>query len=503
VPASFDCGDVDGNFAAPEIGQAFCIGDGLSFADEPQTFFIPDGATRLFLGHAERRTNQVLEAAVHHLGDNYGTAGLFALDPNPEGRCFWTNFDMPSGFTPSGARVRLDLAGTDIGSNSVWVNGQQIAYLPNTGYTAWLEDRAFTVNLSLLQPTGNQVGICSNGGNLDDFLFKNLRFEVAPPVVVQPEPSDPTPYHLGDLRGQFVGDGVGTGDWGLFANMPIPYGKSWTSPSFAVESPETLAGASLLFDIAQTDINNNPVYVNGTWVGNLPIRRDGTVWSAEEFPFDPALLKEFGNRIEMRSGNLFGYVEVDDFMMRNVRLAVAQQDAAPPGGYADNTGFQELVIDFGSPVDSDGDGLTDAQEAALGTNPDEPDSDFDGIIDFVEVNMDGNPDNYTPGQDTDPNNEDTDNDGIRDGDEVQNGTNPNDDADYPGNGDFDSDGVLDAADLLGCTRIALRLAQEPVDAVESMRCDAAPLDGSGAPQLDQHVGAGDLLVIQRRLLQLQ
>lgn len=41
--------------------------------------------------------------------------------------------------------------------------------------------------------------------------------------------------------------------------------------------------------------------------------------------------------------------------------------------------------------DSDNDGLTDAQELALGTNPLSPDSDGDGRSDLVEVEEGGNP----------------------------------------------------------------------------------------------------------------
>lgn len=351
IPEGFDCGDFDGGFAAPEIGQVFCIGDGLSFANEPQTFLVPDAATRLFLGHAERLSSQVIESAVHHLGDNYGTAGLFALAPNPEGVSFTSNpFDLPTGFTPSSGRVVVDLVGTDIGGNSVWVNGQRIAYLPITGadITTWVEDLSFSVDPSILLPTGNTIQLRSNGGNLDDFLFQNLRFEVAPPVVLLPEPTDPTPYHLGCNCGQFIGDGVGAGNWGLFASMPTPYGTSWTSPPFDVESPETLGGASVVIDIAQTDRGNNLVLVNGTVIGTLPIRPDGTVWSTdEEIGFDPALLEETGNRIEVRSGYLVaGLAEVDDFMMRNARLAVAPEAAVPPGGYADNAGVHELIIEI-------------------------------------------------------------------------------------------------------------------------------------------------------------
>jgi hypothetical protein len=66
-------------------------------------------------------------------------------------------------------------------------------------------------------------------------------------------------------------------------------------------------------------------------------------------------------------------------------------------------------------TDSDGDGLTDEQEAVLGTNPNSADTDADGLSDFDEVNADGDPSNYAPGVDTDPLDPDTDGDGIPDG----------------------------------------------------------------------------------------
>jgi hypothetical protein len=65
-------------------------------------------------------------------------------------------------------------------------------------------------------------------------------------------------------------------------------------------------------------------------------------------------------------------------------------------------------------VDTDGDGLTDLQEAFLGTNPNRPDSDGDGLTDGDEVFV------YR----TKPNNPDTDGDGISDGIEVIQGRNP-------------------------------------------------------------------------------
>jgi hypothetical protein len=65
-------------------------------------------------------------------------------------------------------------------------------------------------------------------------------------------------------------------------------------------------------------------------------------------------------------------------------------------------------------ADIDGDGLTNQQEAALGTNPGNPDSDGDGLSDGQEVNVNG----------TNPLMFDTDGDGLSDGLEIVYGTNP-------------------------------------------------------------------------------
>jgi hypothetical protein len=79
-------------------------------------------------------------------------------------------------------------------------------------------------------------------------------------------------------------------------------------------------------------------------------------------------------------------------------------------------------------ADSDGDGLTNAQEADLETNPLASDSDDDGLNDAEEVMLGTNP--LSP---------DTDGDGLYDGDEVDQGTNPN-------SPDTDGDGIPDPDD---------------------------------------------------------
>jgi hypothetical protein len=80
--------------------------------------------------------------------------------------------------------------------------------------------------------------------------------------------------------------------------------------------------------------------------------------------------------------------------------------------------------------DTDGDGLTNAVEQTLGTDPLAPDSDGDGLSDGEEVDLG-----------TDPLLADTDGDGVDDFMEVQSGSDPLDDASVPA--DSDGDGMDD------------------------------------------------------------
>ena len=95
--------------------------------------------------------------------------------------------------------------------------------------------------------------------------------------------------------------------------------------------------------------------------------------------------------------------------------------------------------------DSDDDGLTNAEEEELGTNPDKADSDGDGLDDAEEVDLgtdpteeDSDADGLEDGDEvdagTDPMVADTDTDGISDGDEVTNGSDPLNVYSWPGDG---------------------------------------------------------------------
>ena len=126
--------------------------------------------------------------------------------------------------------------------------------------------------------------------------------------------------------------------------------------------------------------------------------------------------------------------------------------------------------DFGGSMDSDGDGLTDAEEAMLGTDPMNPDTDSGGVSDGEEVitnltnpldpsddfggSGDSDGDGLSDAEEamfgTDPMNPDTDAGGVSDGEEViTNLTNPLDPSDDSGGiGDSDSDGLTDSDESL-------------------------------------------------------
>lgn len=84
------------------------------------------------------------------------------------------------------------------------------------------------------------------------------------------------------------------------------------------------------------------------------------------------------------------------------------------GGQTSGFILSNAVSDNKTAADADGDGLPDAEEATLGTNPKRVDSDSDGLYDYEEAKV----------YQTDPLVADTDGDGHKDGDEVRQKFNP-------------------------------------------------------------------------------
>ncbi|MBN2800735.1 MAG: redoxin domain-containing protein [Deltaproteobacteria bacterium] len=94
--------------------------------------------------------------------------------------------------------------------------------------------------------------------------------------------------------------------------------------------------------------------------------------------------------------------------------------------------------------DGDKDGLTDAEEAELGTDPSADDSDGDGISDGDEVNT------YL----TDPLDADSDDDGHADGDEISHGTLPLDPYSRPYYGGYNAGTCAELPQATGPTGTA-------------------------------------------------
>jgi len=126
---------------------------------------------------------------------------------------------------------------------------------------------------------------------------------------------------------------------------------------------------------------------------------------------------------------------------------------APDAGYFGADTFRYEVSDGGCGQegavvtlqvgDEDADGLSDPEEAELGTDPTVVDSDGDGLTDFEEVHGTGPLAEWAP---TDPMDADSDDDGIGDGDEVtgaRSGGVPLD----PNAADTDGDGLSDGTEV--------------------------------------------------------
>ncbi|HJQ05509.1 MAG TPA: Stk1 family PASTA domain-containing Ser/Thr kinase [Nocardioides sp.] len=100
-------------------------------------------------------------------------------------------------------------------------------------------------------------------------------------------------------------------------------------------------------------------------------------------------------------------------------------DQSPTGGNnqtaKQGSNVYIYVSTYVPPPDADGDGLSDAQEAQYGTDPNNPDTDGDGLTDGQEVTK----------YHTDPLVADTDGDGFTDGQEVKAHSNPNDPTSTP------------------------------------------------------------------------
>jgi gliding motility-associated-like protein len=197
---------------------------------------------------------------------------------------------------------------------------------------------------------------------------------------------------------------------------------------------------------------NTPVIADLIDAGDFDI--DGTTLLANTNPVSGPT----NGTIVINPDGTYIYIPNNNFVGTDVVVvAICDQGLPLPGICINDT----LVITVNpctanDPIqDCDNDGLTNAEELALGTDPFNPDSDGDGVLDGTEVadgtnpsnpcslvlasqtvaptnawlNLDCDNDGLTNGQElalgTDPFNPDSDGDGVTDGTEVADGTNPN------------------------------------------------------------------------------
>jgi hypothetical protein len=168
----------------------------------------------------------------------------------------------------------------------------------------------------------------------------------------------------------------------------------------------------------------------------------------------------------------------------------------------DQDGFADIAEG-----DDDNDGLSDDQEAVLGTNPLLVDSDGDGLVDgagglvplaMLPGGVDADTDGFVDGEAdfaTSPVTADTDGDQLDDGIEVANGSDPTDPASYPTLADADlapfgePDGQVNAGDLLVAMRILL-------DGIPAGTLQLAHGDMDG----DHDIDLADIILIQAQVL---
>ena len=137
---------------------------------------------------------------------------------------------------------------------------------------------------------------------------------------------------------------------------------------------------------------------------------------------------------------------------------------------------EHLVVRLGFSDDADGDGLSTAEEAALGTDPRDRDSDHDEVRDGGEQDMA-----------TDPLDPDSDNDGIADGDELFHETDPNRD-------DSDEDGLTDGEEVaLGTDPTSADSDGDALEDADEIALGTSPsMDDSDGDGIDDATEIGDV-----------
>jgi outer membrane protein OmpA-like peptidoglycan-associated protein len=242
-------------------------------------------------------------------------------------------------------------------------------------------------------------------------------------------------YPLQDILQAEFGMGVGsmTGDRYHTELVPVDLRLVCMPVTSAGFTPFVYAGAGLLNykvkdvpPIAPTDATTEG------WTGYIPLGLGLQIALNDRFSFETSA----------------GYNRSFTDNLKAVELD--RKDAFWSFLFGVSTGIGE-----GENADSDGDGLTNKEEAQLGTDPHNKDTDGDGLLDGTEVNkyrsnplkVDSDGDGLSDYDEvmkygTDPNKADTDGDGLNDGDELLKYKTD------PLKADTDGDGLNDGDEIL-------------------------------------------------------
>jgi hypothetical protein len=220
------------------------------------------------------------------------------------------------------------------------------------------------------------------------------------------------PYFAGDVYYFFISARNGE-------NLPYQTSKTWVK-----------VAKDITFEVelnVSTIVKGKNVWANGTALyddnESTPVETSSVSLTIENSPIDITNATDSEGRfnISFSAPNGIGDYEVN---VTITNRTLSNYSLAP--------------LNTTLPGDADGDGLTDDEEAALGTDPQDPDTDDDGLDDFEEVN-DGN-DGYV----TNATNSDTDGDDLSDWEEVNAGEDTF--LTDPTNWDTDGDGAIDSED---------------------------------------------------------
>lgn len=184
------------------------------------------------------------------------------------------------------------------------------------------------------------------------------------------------------------------------------------------------------------------------WTGNLVLEADGygefTYDGDTDNPLEITRESAASLSVSFAGGQagdeINAYIEGEELRC-STSLSITQAAAETTSGDLDHS---TEIDSTDTTTDTDADGLTDTEEASLGTDPNDSDSDDDGISDGTEVDAGTDPEDDDSDSDglsdytelyttlTDPNDFDTDNDNYSDGAEETAGTDSLDSTEYPG-----------------------------------------------------------------------